>query len=234
MKADVMFFDTEIHGETGKVLDIGAIRSSGVRLHTKSLPAFATFIRGSRFFCGHNILAHDLKYVGNLIQDACPGYIPIDTLCLSPLLFPTKPYHKLLKNDKLQVDELNNPVNDSMKARDLLNDEIAAWNGLAPDRQEIYYQLLRHTTEFGGFFDYIKYVSTAKHSFLGRILNTQPDWPRLILKEFEGKLCSHADFGILAKLYPIEMAYCLAVIGADDVFSITPAWVIRNYPQVST
>ncbi len=54
----------------------------------------------------------------------------------------------------------------------------------------------------------------------------------MILKEYEGKVCSHADFKTLVKQYPIELAYCLAVIGADDIFSITPAWVIRNYPQV--
>ena len=223
----IAFIDTEVSPQTKRVADYGAVRGDGAVIHTHSKADFDAFISGCDTICGHNIIRHDLIYT------ALRGNPTIvDTLFLSPLLFPKRPYHSLVKDDKLQVDELNNPVNDSMKARDLLNDEIAAWNGLAPDRQEIYYQLLRHTTEFGGFFDYIKYVSTAKHSFLGRILNTQPDWPRLILKEFEGKLCSHADFGILAKLYPIEMAYCLAVIGADDVFSITPAWVIRNYPQV--
>ena len=53
-----------------------------------------------------------------------------------------------------------------------------------------------------------------------------------MLKEFKGKVCSHADFNTLVELYPIELAYCLAVVGADDIFSMTPAWVIRNYPQV--
>ena len=48
----------------------------------------------------------------------------IDTLSLSPLLFPSKPYHALVKDDKLQVDELNNPLNDAIKARDLFFDEL--------------------------------------------------------------------------------------------------------------
>ena len=132
----------------------------------------------------------------------------------------------------MQVDELNNPVNDSMKARDLLNDEVAAWNQLSSDKQEIYFQLLQDTEQFGGFFKYINYTSSKQQSFLGRILRFQPDWRQLILNEFEGKVCSHADFETLVRQYPIELAFCLAVIGADDVFSITPAWVIRNYPQV--
>ena len=36
----------------------------------------------------------------------------VDTLCWSSLLFPERPYHALLKDDKLLRDELNNPVSD--------------------------------------------------------------------------------------------------------------------------
>ena len=149
----------------------------------------------------------------------------IDTLFLSPLLFPKRPYHHLVKDDKLQVDELNNPVNDSMKARDLLNDEVAAWNSLSPGRQEIYYQLLYNKDQFNGFFKYVGYTSSTHQLLWDRI-------SQLIIKEFKGKVCSHADFDTLVRQYPIELAYSLAVIGADDVFSITPAWVLRNYPRL--
>ena len=223
----IVFIDTEVSPQTKKVADYGAVREDGAVMHTHSKADFDAFVSGCDTVCGHNIIKHDLKYT------ALRGNPTIvDTLFLSPLLFPKRPYHHLVKDDKLQVDELNNPVNDSMKARDLLNDEIAAWNELAADRKEIYYQLLHHTMEFGGFFKFIRYVPTTAQSFLGRILNTHPNWLKLIPKEFEGKVCSHADFEMLAKQYPIELAYCLAVIGADDVFSITPAWVLRNYPQV--
>ena len=223
----IVFIDTEVNPQTKRVADYGAVKEDGAVMHTHSKADFDAFVSGCGTVCGHNIIRHDLKYTtlrGN------PTIV--DTLFLSPLLFPKRPYHHLVKDDKLQVDELNNPVNDSMKARDLLNDEIAAWNELTPDRQEIYYQLLHHTIEFGGFFKYTRYVPTTPLSLLGKILNTQPDWLKLIPKVFEGKVCSHADFEMLARQYPIELAYSLAVIGADDVFSITPAWVIRNYPQV--
>ena len=223
----IVFIDTEVSPQTKNVADYGAVREDGAVMHTHSKADFDAFVSGCDTVCGHNIIKHDLKYT------ALRGNPTIvDTLFLSALLFPKRPYHHLVKDDKLQVDELNNPVNDSMKARDLLNDEIAAWHELAADRKEIYYQLLHHTMEFGGFFKFIRYVPTTAQSFLGRILNTHPNWLKLIPKEFEGKVCSHADFEMLAKQYPIELAYCLAVIGADDIFSITPAWVIRNYPQV--
>ena len=223
----IAFIDTEVNPQTKKVADYGAVREDGAVLHTHSKADFDAFVSQCDTICGHNIIQHDLKYT------ALQGNPTIvDTLFLSPLLFPKRPYHHLVKDDKLQVDELNNPLNDSIKARDLLNDEVAAWKQLSPERKEIYFQLLHDTEEFGGFFRYVGYSPTTQQSFLGRILGFQPAWSRLILKEYEGRVCSHADFETLVKQYPIELAYCLAVIGADDLFSITPAWVIRNYPQV--
>lgn len=223
----IVFFDTEVSSQTKKVADYGAVREDGAVLHSRSKADFDAFVSGCDVVCGHNIIGHDLKYMALRGNPTI-----IDTLFLSPLLFPKRPYHHLVKDDKLQVDELNNPVNDSMKARDLLNDEIAAWEQLSPERQKIYFQLLHQTIEFEGFFKHLGFVSHTHSSFWNRLLNIQSEWEQLIIKEFEGKICRHADFGMLAKQYPIEFAYCLAVIGADDIFSITPAWVIRNYPQV--
>lgn len=223
----IVFIDTEVGLQTKKVADYGAVREDGAVLHSHSKADFDAFVSKCDTVCGHNIIYHDLKYT------ALRGNPTIvDTLFLSPLLFPKRPYHHLVKDDKLQVDELNNPVNDSKKARDLLNDEISAWNQLSDERQEIYYNLLKDTIEFAGFFKYIGFTTSSHQSIWGRVLGTRTDWAQLILKEYEGKVCSHADFDAFAKQYPIELAYCLAVIGADDLLSITPAWVIRNYPQV--
>lgn len=223
----IAFFDTEVNPQTKKVADYGVVREDGAILHTYSKADFDAFVSMCDTICGHNVINHDLKYT------ALRGNPTIvDTLFLSPLLFPKRPYHHLVKDDKLQVEELNNPVNDSMKARDLLNDEVAAWNQLSTDRKEIYYQLLKNTPEFDGFFEFIHYTSSNQQSLLGRIFRVQSNWTQLILREFEGKICSHSDFDMLVNQYPIELAYCLAVIGADDIFSITPAWVLRNYPQV--
>ena len=221
----IAFFDTEVNPQTKRVADYGAVRDDGAVLHSSSKADFDAFVSKCDTVCGHNIINHDLKYTSLRSNPTI-----VDTLFLSPLLFPKRPYHHLVKDDKLQADELNNPVNDSMKARDLLNDEVAAWNQLTDNRKEIYYYLLNETQEFGGFFKYIGY--SLNTSWISAIFASKPDWRQLILKEYNGCVCSHADFESLAKQYPIELAYCLAVIGADDIFSITPAWVIRNFPQV--
>ena len=223
----IIFTDTEVNQQTQKVADFGAVREDGAVLHTHSKTDFEAFVSKCDVVCGHNIIHHDLKYVALRGKPTI-----VDTLFLSPLLFPQRPYHHLVKDDKLQVDELNNPVNDSMKARDLLNDEVAAWNQLSPNKQKVYYQLLHNKPEFEGFFKYVKYDMSSQPSLLGRVLRIQPNWGQLIMKEFKGKVCSHANFDLLAKQYPVELAYGLAVIGVDDIFSLTPTWVTRNYPQV--
>lgn len=216
---DIIFFDTEIDPQSGKVLDIGAIKSSGEQFHDKSMAKFAEFAKGCHYFCGHNIVAHDLKYVGDLIHAVCPDYVPIDTLCLSPLLFPMKPYHKLLKDDKLQSDELNNPLNDAIKARDLFYDEVNAFGKLPQFLSNIYCGLLHNALEFSGFFDYLD------QSAFG---NTETD----ICVEFQGKICWQADIGLMMRKSPIELAYTLSLIHVDDKHSITPPWVMKNYPRM--
>ena len=224
----IVYIDLEVSVQTKKVVDYGAVREDNALLHTRSRSAFDSFISECDTICGHNIINHDLNYI---TLNNNPTIV--DTLFLSPLLFPKRPYHRLVKDDKLQTEEVNNPVNDSIKARDLLSDELAEWNRLSPARKELYYFLLHETKEFGGFFKYVGFSPTKQKSLLNRIIGFQPDWEKLVLQEYRGRVCSDADFLSIAKQYPIELAYSLAVIGADDIFSITPAWVMQNYPQVA-
>ena len=102
MAKSVVFFDTEIGIDDKKIHDIGAVRSDKGTLHTASVSDFCAFVTGSEFICGHNVVHHDMKYFTSATDGRLPKKI-IDTLYLSPLLFPKKPYHKLLKDDKLQV-----------------------------------------------------------------------------------------------------------------------------------
>jgi len=115
-------------------------------------------LQGTEYICGHNIFKHDLKYLQNAIDSAGLNNLKyIDTLFLSPLLFPAKPYHALLKDDKLQTDELNNPLNDAKKARDLFFDEVTAFLQADYVLKQIYYSLLKNIKEFGSFFYFLDY-----------------------------------------------------------------------------
>lgn len=56
--------------------------------------------------------------------------------------------------------------------------------------------------------------------------------PDLIHAEFDGKICENADMPPLIRHYPVELAYALALIGTADNASITPPWLLRNFPKI--
>ena len=223
---EIVFVDTEVSKQDEKVRDIGAVRTTvpvlstnGLQLHSSDLLEFEKFIKGATYICGHNIINFDLKYIISHVERAEVRSV-IDTLYLSPLLFPMKPYHKLLKDDKIQSDELNNPLNDSIKAMELLMDEVTAFELLSNNLKKIYCTLLSKVPEFRGFFRYTNYNDVTNY------LST------FIEVEFKGKICANADVNAIASIYPVELAYCLATISTDDKESIIPYWVQKNYPKV--
>ena len=154
------FLDVEVGLGDKKIHDIGVVTGDGAMSHSASKDNALGMLRDADFICGHNIIHHDLKYLfdneGSCIvhhdySDKTKEWIAVDTLYMSPLLFPERPYHRLLKDDKLQTDQLNNPVNDCMKARDLLMDEIAEWSRLTHEMRSFYRYLLQGNAEFDGF-----------------------------------------------------------------------------------
>lgn len=214
----VAFIDTEVSSDGRKVYDFGAFIDTEEKLHTASKDEFAKFIRNAEYLCGHNILHHDLNFLSDI--SGINRKKVIDTLFLSPLLFPRRPYHKLLKDDKLQVEEMNNPLNDCLKARDLFNDEITTFRNLPKRLQLIYYKLLSELSEFKFFFDYIDFEET------------QDDLAELIQTEFHGLICDHSDIRKHINEHPVELAYTLSLVHTGDAFSITPPWVLHHFPLV--
>ncbi len=221
----IAFIDTEIEPKNGKVLDIGSVKDDGASFHKTSIAEFIHFLNGTQFVCGHNIFNHDIKYIGKALNDiGINSTNIIDTLYLSPLLFPTKPYHSLLKDDKLQSEDTNNPLNDSIKAKDLLNDEIASFKQIEDTLKQILYLLLNNKKEFHAFFRYIRYNSAST------------DIEKLIREKFKNEICEQVDLAKIISEKPIELAYCLSLINSfvqhKKIHSITPPWVLKNYPEV--
>lgn len=103
--AKILFFDLEVKGDGSKIVDIGAISDDNEKLHGASMDSLEQHMDNAEFICGHNIIAHDLEYLKKnkheLSYDQCKAKA-IDTLLFSPL-FPEKPYHRLVKDDKLQL-----------------------------------------------------------------------------------------------------------------------------------
>lgn len=220
----ISFLDLEIDSR-GSILDIGAIKSDGASFHNPSRKEFTHFLTGSDYVCGHNIINHDLRYIEHeLFAAFVNASNVIDTLHLSPLLFPTHPYHKLVKDDKLQVEELNNPLNDSIKARDLFHAELTAFHGLQPIVKDILFLLLRDEPEFSAFFRFIGYQTD------------HADVHSLISLHYGNEVCSNAEITEVISQHPVELAYCLSLVDSfmrnKNLHSLTPRWVLKNYPEV--
>ncbi|MNJ85762.1 ATP-dependent DNA helicase RecQ [compost metagenome] len=216
----IAFLDTEINAQH-HIGDIGCITTDGRQYHGKSVKDCLSILMDSDFICGHNIIHHDLKYLKPALQYVgIDSRNVIDTLYLSPLVFPNRPYHHLVKDDKLQSEDLNNPLNDSKKAQDLFFDEKASFHKLDLIEQQIYNELLKDQLEFQGFFQFLK------------IDPITIDLKNAVQQVFGKLICENAPLQAFIEHRPIELAYCLALIKATERYSITPRWVLRNYPKV--
>lgn len=209
--------DVEVGLKDHKIHDIGALKHNDTTFHKTSKEELFIFLNDIDYICGHNIIHHDAKY---LFTDKTCLWILVDTLYISPLLFPEHPYHKLVKDDKLISEQMNNPVNDCKKAKDLLLDEIVRWNSLPKEKRILFASLLKDKKEFTGFLSMV----SAEYTHEGI--------SELIKELYTGKICQHADLDMLIKQYPCGLAYALALIDTTDYRSITPGWVLYNYPEV--
>jgi ATP-dependent DNA helicase RecQ len=216
------FFDLEADVKSQKIMDIGAVRSDGASFHRNDLKAFVNFQEGSTFLIGHNIFRHDLRLIAKAM--GIPKWrrsISIDTLLLSPLLFPAHPYHRLLKDDHFRPEELNDPLEDARKSMDLFYEEVAAFKSLDERLQRIFAGLLARQEEFAPFFQYLQQAPLPS-AYLAD----------MIALVFEEQICAHAPLTELIQTEPIALAYALALVKSGDNYSITPAWVVHTFPTV--
>ncbi len=214
----LVFIDTEVGIKDKRIRDIGAVKTNGEKFHSNNISQFSFFINKADFICGHNITEHDIKYLSGYIPFS--KYTLIDTLFLSPLLFPAKPYHALLKDDKLQTDELNNPLNDAVKAKDLFFDEVAKFQQTDDELKQIFFTLLGDQKQFSGFFKYTGYQKPVDN----------PE--QVIFQRFNEDICQNVNLHNIIRENPVELAYCLSLINVHDRYSITPPWVLKRFPEV--
>ncbi len=217
----LVFFDLEVNAK-GQIMDIGAVSDTNETFHSSRIGEFLEFIDGCEYLCGHNIVEHDYKYLAPFLK-ANP--VLIDTLYLSPLLFPKNPYHRLVKDDKIETEELNNPLSDALKAQSLFYDELNTFNSLPNNYKKLFSELLSKDKHFEGFFKFINYSPSIFRIFSQSSLSN-------VAEILDGKMCRNAEIQEFIKQNPVELAYACALIDIDDRYSITPAWVLHNYPDV--
>jgi ATP-dependent DNA helicase RecQ len=217
----ISFLDTEVDPKTGKILDIGGTNDANEVFHDRSVENLQAFISKAQYICGHNIIDHDKKYLSKWWgEDIVKNYRFIDTLYISPLLYPERPYHHLVKDDKLDPENLNNPYIDAVKAKDLFYDELEKFRKADSKLQQIYFRLLNNSDYFKSFFDF---VTTNE---------TEESTEQLIRGYFTDMFCSNSDLSVYVSEDPVSLAYALALITCNSRESITPPWVLHRFPNV--
>lgn len=219
----IAFFDLEVNESDAKIIDAGAVTGDGRKFHAPSANKLYSFLQSYPFIAGHNIVAHDLRVLRKIIPQQIPSDAIIDTLLLSPLFFPNRPYHSLLKDDKLDTSHANNPLIDSAKSMQLLQDIIAAYSKLPSDIQTIYASLLNGVEGYHGFFAKMNANRTSDYLAI----------TNLIMKIGIDRICSNSSIHDFIVSQPIALAYSLSVLMSTPD-SIAPKWVLKNFPQVQS
>jgi len=217
MMSDLLFFDIETT-DAQQVVEIGVVNSNGMQNRYKSFGECKSIFESAKYIVGHNILEHDLKFVPATFDLSQVKFI--DTLRLSPLLFPKAPYHHLGKEEKFSSDDLNDPIIDSIKAKELFFDEVDTFRSLPVEFQEILIGLIGEREEFYGFLE-----------FLGVDFEID-DLKNKIETYFANAICQNTDLQSLIDEFPVQLGYALALINCSDRYSLTPKWLVYSFPEI--
>jgi ATP-dependent DNA helicase RecQ len=223
MNLNILYFDLEVAPKSKKILEYGAILN-GNQYRGRDQSTFKTLSQSATTICGHNILQHDIPILkSNHFSLSFISKPSIDTLFLSVLLFPKKPYHYLVKDYQLQGTEINNPLADAQLVKVLLEDLLIAFQKLPQSLKNIYFNLLKTTSGFNGFF---KYISTNNLS----IIDDKKKLEEYIQLHFAKHFCGQVDLFFFIENHPIELAFAMAIIFVNDKDSLLPAWVKHRFP----
>lgn len=221
--SNILFFDIEVNPKSQKILEYGGVLNNAEYRGKKSKD-FAQFAQPSAAICGHNIIAHDLPILKKIgIEPVFFQKPAIDTLYLSALLSPRKPYHPLVKDYHLNTAEINNPLADAKLAQQLLWDLVEKYQQLDLPYKTVYYNLLKSTAGFDGFFKYM-----SKKDLI--VINSR-DLVTYFQQHFSRLFCNAANLVEIIRDRPIELAFALAMISVNDTQSLLPAWVRHQFPD---
>ncbi len=190
-----------------------------------------TFTKNGAYLLGHNLLQHDLPICRSISNHYDFLSKPVvDTLFLSPLAFPENPYHRLVKNYKLVRDSLNDPLADSLLAKQLFLDQWQALQDQGRDILSFYHYTFSVNAKFTG-------LQNALLVMGGEEIKTNEALD-IFTHQIKTKVCIVAlkkvKESILAdpeKL--IASAYCLAWLRVAGGDSVLPPWVRQQFEDVA-
>jgi len=238
ISTETVFFDLEC-GEDNSIFALGALFDSHPPLTAynadqvkRKMPTFRDWVRSGQYLCGHNIIAHDLQQLKKLHgPEDYEGKI-IDTLYLSPIAYPTRPYHHLTKEDKLVRESRNDPLQDSRSCQQLMMDCCKRFADMRPADLEIY-ACAFHLADLPGMAELFKSLLdpiAQDDSFVSSELRER------LLERFKqanrDRCCLESIEVIEGGNGPLVLAYIHAWLQSAAGSSSIPYWVCRQIPQI--
>jgi ATP-dependent DNA helicase RecQ len=235
----VLVLDLEIHPEEDRLLKIGAIKVAPRREMgfkgsfdpAASLDRVAEWGKSADYLLGHNMAEHDLPWISGHFPGHPLTTLPvIDTLFLSPLAFPTNPYHRLVKNYKLIKESVNDPVGDCKQTLILFKDELFAFAEMAPELRGLYGAVLSRSFPGHGY-------GRLFGQLFGSSLPDKDACYRIWMDQIRDRACVHQARDIFARKWDepsetVTLAYMLAWLRVAGGNSLVPAWVWHRYPSI--
>lgn len=238
----------DLETEDRRIRDVGAVRGDRVfRLRDwgssgDALDRLGEFGCGARFVLGHNIVAHDRRFVEFHRPDAELLQLPlVDTLYLAPLAFPQRPYHALIKDYKL-AGERSDPVEDCRISLRVFRD---CWHALKVRERKrrglvsIYRSCFDDSDAPGG-------TSPVRLNGIGDVLEAlgARRLPRdRVVRGFEHFAAGTACMNAVRRELPVlfddpatrpSVAYALAWLTVSGTESVLARWVHHSFPGTSS
>ena len=241
-----VFVDLEV-GRDGELIAAGAVRGDRElalanvgRRPEAALRQLDEFARDAGFVVGHNLIGHDLPHLRAWRADLALLRLPaIDTLLLSPLAFPRKPYHALVKDYKLVHDARNDPVADARLTRVLFRDEWTAFAASNSASLAIFRACLAAwTAEPGARPTEWTDGTAAVFDALGVPPFDDERIVRVVLHSVAENACVSATAAGAQRLLADAttrpaLAYAVAWLGVAETRSVLPRWVRAEFPAVA-
>ena len=222
-----LFFDLEYNPETQKVREYGYVLGEE-RVREKNSAKLEIAAEKADYIVGHNVLRHDAPILRQYFSIDFPNVKALDTLMLSSLLFPRKPYHKLRKEYLKNEDEPSDPLKDAELCKHLLEDCIEKWEHYPWQLRYLLYQFLKNEPGFAPFFNL---VDIPKQ---GELRSKLPEIQSWFTAHYEKSICLRQDFENEWAAYRAEWCFLLTLFHEEGPSDFVPHWVRYQYPHLES
>lgn len=220
-----LFFDLEYNPETQKVREYGYILGEE-EVRERNTAKLEQAASKAKYIVGHNVLRHDAPILRQYFSIDFPNIHALDTLMLSSLLFPRKPYHKLRKEYLHNEDAPSNPLEDAKLCKKLLEDCIKKWDNYPWQLQYLLFQFLKNEPGFAPFFELVDTPNPIK---LRLKLSEIQHW---FTANYEKTICLRQNFQNEWAAYRAEWCFLLTLFHEEGPSDYVPHWVRYQYPHL--